>query len=203
MARNAVADPALPRCDRCAPGGCFRSCTADACDIRGVGSPVSFAAAFCWLFAGGGPTELRWQNLPVLIVSAMVVDRVGRGPMGPDPRGCRVVTGAVRAMWRRCRWRPNSGLRLCCRRQGAKAQHLYARGSVFVTLLASLVISGYCCSSAGLLRALDPRRHSLRPVADDDAADRHRRHRTSRSWRSALPITAIAANCWRKPRGCN
>jgi hypothetical protein len=90
-------------------------------------------------FAIAGSTEIALQNLPVLLVSAIVVDRVAVAQWGLT----RVVAGLVRAL---C---VQVALPLAAELGhdhaiGAKQQlrRLYARGSVFLVLLASVVVSG-------------------------------------------------------------
>jgi O-antigen/teichoic acid export membrane protein len=90
-------------------------------------------------FAIAGTTELALLNLPVLLVSALVSDRVAVAQWGLT----RVVAGLLRAL---C---IQTTLPLAAElghdyAVGLKEQlrSLYARGSVFVTLLASLVVSG-------------------------------------------------------------
>lgn len=96
-----------------------------------------FRRAFPFAIAGG--TEIALANLPVLLVSAFVVDRVAVAQWGLT----RVVAGLLRAL---C---TQAALPLAAElghdhAVGAKQrlQYLYARGSVFVTLLASVVVSG-------------------------------------------------------------
>jgi hypothetical protein len=112
--------------------------------LRDTGARVSwrwsigqFRRAFPFAVAGG--TEIALQNLPVLLVSAFVVDRVAVAQWGLT----RVVAGLVRAL---C---VQTTLPLAAELGhdhaiGARAplQRLYARGSVFVTLLAAAVVSG-------------------------------------------------------------
>lgn len=90
-------------------------------------------------FAVAGATELALLNLPVLLVSAFVSDRVAVAQWALT----RVVAGLLRAL---C---VQTTLPLAAElghdyAVGLKEQlrDLYARGSVFVTLLASLVVSG-------------------------------------------------------------
>jgi O-antigen/teichoic acid export membrane protein len=90
-------------------------------------------------FAIAGSTEIVLQNLPVLIVSAFVVERVAVAQWGLT----RVVAGLVRAL---C---VQAALPIAAelghdRAVGAKdaLRRLYARGSVLVALLASLAVSG-------------------------------------------------------------
>lgn len=90
-------------------------------------------------FAIAGGTEIALLNLPVLLVSALVVDRVAVAQWGLT----RVVAGLLRAL---C---TQATLPLAAELghdhavgDKERLQHLYARGSVFVTLLASVVISG-------------------------------------------------------------
>jgi O-antigen/teichoic acid export membrane protein len=90
-------------------------------------------------FGISGATELALVNLPVLLVSAFVSDRVAVAQWALT----RVVAGLLRML---C---TQTTLPLAAElghdyATGLKEQlrNLYARGSVFVTLLASLVVSG-------------------------------------------------------------
>ncbi|HEV7602225.1 MAG TPA: hypothetical protein VGO49_18460 [Bradyrhizobium sp.] len=90
-------------------------------------------------FVVGNATELALLNLPVLLVSAFVSDRVAVAQWGLT----RVVAGLLRAL---C---VQTTLPLAAElghdyAVGLKEQlrNLYARGSVFLTVLASLVVSG-------------------------------------------------------------
>ena len=90
-------------------------------------------------FGIAGATELALLNLPVLLVSALVSDRVAVAQWGLT----RVVAGLLRAL---C---VQTTLPLAAElghdhATGAtdRLRHLYARGSVFVALLASIVVSG-------------------------------------------------------------
>jgi O-antigen/teichoic acid export membrane protein len=90
-------------------------------------------------FVVGSATELALLNLPVLMVSAFVSDRVAVAQWGLT----RVAAGLLRGL---C---IQSALPLAAElghdyAVGLKQQlqNLYARGSVFVTLMASLVLSG-------------------------------------------------------------
>ncbi len=90
-------------------------------------------------FAIAGSTEIALQNLPVLLVSAFVVDRIAVAQWGLT----RVVAGLVRSLCMQATLPLAAelghdyalGARLQLRR-------LYARGSAFVTVLAGLVVSG-------------------------------------------------------------
>jgi len=79
------------------------------------------------------------QNLPMLLVSALVVDRVAVAQWGLT----RVVAGLLRALCTQATL-PLAAELGHDHAVGAKQQlrRLYAQGSVFVTLLASVVISG-------------------------------------------------------------
>jgi len=90
-------------------------------------------------FAVAGSTEVALQNLPVLFVSAIVVDRVAVAQWGLT----RVVAGLVRGLCTQATL-PLAAELGHDRAIGAKEplRRLYARGSVLVTLLASLVVSG-------------------------------------------------------------
>jgi len=90
-------------------------------------------------FAVAGSTETALQNLPVLLVSAVVSDRVAVAQWGLT----RVVAGLVRVMCLQATL-PLAAELGHDRAIGAKdaLRRLYARGSVMVTLLASLVVSG-------------------------------------------------------------
>jgi O-antigen/teichoic acid export membrane protein len=90
-------------------------------------------------FAVAGATELALLNLPVLLVSAFVTDRVAVAQWGLT----RVVAGLLRSL---C---VQTTLPLAAElghdyAVGLKDQlrSLYARGSVFVTVLASVAVSG-------------------------------------------------------------
>jgi O-antigen/teichoic acid export membrane protein len=90
-------------------------------------------------FAVAGATELALVNLPVLLVSAFVSDRVAVAQWGLT----RIAAGLLRTL---C---VQTTLPLAAElghdyAVGLKDQlrSLYARGSVFVTLLASVVVSG-------------------------------------------------------------
>jgi O-antigen/teichoic acid export membrane protein len=90
-------------------------------------------------FAIAGSAEIALQNLPVLLVSAFVTDRVAVAQWGLT----RVVAGLLRGL---C---TQATLPLAAELGhdytiGAKERlrRLYAHGSVFVTLLASLAVSG-------------------------------------------------------------
>jgi O-antigen/teichoic acid export membrane protein len=90
-------------------------------------------------FAVGTATELALLNLPVLLVSAFVSDRVAVAQWGLT----RVVAGLLRAL---C---IQTTLPLAAELGHDHAiglkqrlRDLYARGSVFIALLASLVVSG-------------------------------------------------------------
>ena len=116
---------------------CFRSCAARAPGFAGAGSIGQFRKAIPFGIAGA--TELALLNLPVLLVSALVSDRVAVAQWGLT----RVVAGLLRAL---C---IQTTLPLAAElghdyAVGATEQlrNLYARGSVFVTLLASVVVSG-------------------------------------------------------------
>jgi O-antigen/teichoic acid export membrane protein len=90
-------------------------------------------------FAVAGSTEVALQNLPVLFVSAIVIDRIAVAQWGLT----RVVAGLVRGLCTQATL-PLAAELGHDRAIGAKDQlrRLYARGSVLVTLLASLVVSG-------------------------------------------------------------
>jgi O-antigen/teichoic acid export membrane protein len=90
-------------------------------------------------FAVAGATDLALLNLPVLLVSAFVSDRVAVAQWGLT----RVVAGLVRVL---C---TQTTLPLAAELghdhavgDTQRLQGLYARGSVLVTLLASVVVSG-------------------------------------------------------------
>jgi O-antigen/teichoic acid export membrane protein len=90
-------------------------------------------------FAVAGAAELALLNLPVLLVSALVSDRVAVAQWGLT----RVVAGLLRAI---C---VQATLPLAAELGhdyalglNEQLRSLYARGSVFVTLLASIVVSG-------------------------------------------------------------
>jgi len=112
--------------------------------LRGVRARLSWrwiAGQFrmAFPFAIAGSTEIALQNLPVLLVSAFVTDRVAVAQWGLT----RVVAGLLRGL---C---TQATLPLAAElghdyTVGARERlrRLYAHGSVFVTLLASLVVSG-------------------------------------------------------------
>jgi O-antigen/teichoic acid export membrane protein len=112
--------------------------------LHGVGAKYSWRWIFGQFrkaapFAVAGATELALLNLPVLLVSAFVFDRVAVAQWGLT----RVVAGLLRSL---C---VQTTLPLAAElghdyAVGLKDQlrNLYARGSVFVTLLASVVVSG-------------------------------------------------------------
>jgi hypothetical protein len=89
-------------------------------------------------FAIAGGTEIALQNLPVLFVSAIVADRIAVAQWGLT----RVVAGLVRGLCLQATL-PIAAELGHDRAIGAKQalQRLYARGSVLVTLLASVVVS--------------------------------------------------------------
>ena len=116
---------------------CFRFCGGCASGIRWRWIVGQFRKAAP--FAVAGATELALLNLPVLLVSAFVSDRVAVAQWGLT----RVVAGLLRTL---C---IQTTLPLAAElghdyAVGLKEQlrSLYARGSVFVTLLASVVVSG-------------------------------------------------------------
>jgi O-antigen/teichoic acid export membrane protein len=90
-------------------------------------------------FAIAGSTEIALQNLPVLLVSAIIIDRVAVAQWGLT----RVVAGLVRALCQQVSL-PLAAELGHDRAIGAKEalRRLYARGSALVTALASLVVSG-------------------------------------------------------------
>jgi len=90
-------------------------------------------------FGVAGSTEVALQNLPVLLVSAIVVDRVAVAQWGLT----RVVSGLVRGLCTQATL-PLAAELGHDRAIGAREalRRLYARGSVLVTLMASLVVSG-------------------------------------------------------------
>lgn len=90
-------------------------------------------------FAVAGTTELALVNLPVLLVSAFVSDRLAVAQWGLT----RVVAGLLRALCVQTA-HPLAAELGHDYAVGLKdrLRSLYARGSVFVTLLASFVVSG-------------------------------------------------------------
>jgi O-antigen/teichoic acid export membrane protein len=111
------------------------------CGVRGTGSWRWIAGQFgeALPFAVASAADLALLNLPVLLLSALVSDRVAVAQWGLT----RVVAGLVRAL---C---VQTTLPLAAElghdyavgdRQ--RLQGLYARGSVLVALLASVVVSG-------------------------------------------------------------
>ena len=176
--------------------GCFRSCAGRAPmhSWRWIAGQFRKAVPF----AVAGATELALLNLPVLLVSALVSDRVAVAQWGLT----RVVAGLLRA--------------LCVQTTlplAAELGHDHAVGAT--ERLQQSVCPGLgvrdaagerrglrpAAVLAGFFRALDPRRHSLRSGADDDAADRHRRDRALDPGAGIMPITAIAASCWCATKG--
>jgi O-antigen/teichoic acid export membrane protein len=95
-----------------------------------------FRRAFPFAIAGG--TEVALQNLPVLIVSAIVADRIAVAQWGLT----RIVAGLVRNLCLQATL-PIAAELGHDRAIGAKdaLRRLYARGSVLVTLMASVVVS--------------------------------------------------------------
>ena len=90
-------------------------------------------------FAVASSTELALANLPVLLISAMVTDRVAVAQWGLT----RLVAGLVRSLCLQVTLPVAAELghdRAIGDREALR--RLYARGSVLVTLVASLVISG-------------------------------------------------------------
>jgi O-antigen/teichoic acid export membrane protein len=112
--------------------------------LRGASGRQSWSWAigqfrFGFPFAVAGATELALVNLPVLLVSALVSDRVAVAQWGLT----RVVAGLLRAL---C---VQATLPLAAELGHDHAvgltgqlRSLYARGSLFVTLLASVAVSG-------------------------------------------------------------
>jgi O-antigen/teichoic acid export membrane protein len=96
-----------------------------------------FRRAFPFAIAAG--TEIALQNLPVLLVSAIVVDRIAVAQWGLT----RVVAGLVRTLCQQVSL-PLAAELGHDRAIGAKdaLRRLYARGSALVTVLASLVVAG-------------------------------------------------------------
>ncbi|WP_157450319.1 hypothetical protein [Bradyrhizobium sp. ARR65] len=90
-------------------------------------------------FAIASTTEMALQNLPVLLVSAFVADRIAVAQWGLT----RVVAGLVRGLSMQATI-PLAAELGHDHAVGAKLQlrRLYARGSALVTVLASLVVSG-------------------------------------------------------------
>jgi O-antigen/teichoic acid export membrane protein len=90
-------------------------------------------------FAVANVTELALLNLPVLMVSALVSDRVAVAQWGLT----RVVAGLLRGLCIQATL-PLAAELGHDHAVGLKEQlrHLYARGSLLLTLLASLVVSG-------------------------------------------------------------
>jgi O-antigen/teichoic acid export membrane protein len=90
-------------------------------------------------FAVGSATELVLLNLPVLLVSALVSDRVAVAQWGLT----RIVAGLLRTLCIQATLPLAAELgHDYATGQKERLQHLYARGSVFVALLASFVVSG-------------------------------------------------------------
>jgi O-antigen/teichoic acid export membrane protein len=112
--------------------------------LRGVCAGLSWRWSYgqfrnAFPFAVANATELALLNLPVLLVSAFVTDRVAVAQWGLT----RVVAGLLRALCIQVTL-PLAAELGHDHAVGLKQelQSLYARGSVFVTLLASLVVSG-------------------------------------------------------------
>ena len=96
-----------------------------------------FRRAFPFAVAGG--TEIALLNLPVLLVSVFVTDRVAVAQWGLT----RVVAGLVRALCLQATLPLAAELGHDYAVGAREAlQRLYARASVFVTLLAGTVVSG-------------------------------------------------------------
>jgi O-antigen/teichoic acid export membrane protein len=90
-------------------------------------------------FAVAGATEIALLYAPVLLVSALVSDRVAIAQWGLT----RVIAGVLRALCYQTTMPLAAELgHDYAVGQKEQLRHLYARGSVFVTLLASLVVSG-------------------------------------------------------------
>jgi O-antigen/teichoic acid export membrane protein len=90
-------------------------------------------------FAVAGATDLALFNLPVLLVSAFVPDRVAVAQWGLT----RVVAGLVRVLCIQTTLPLAAELgHDCAVGDEQRLRSLYARGSVLVTLLASVVVSG-------------------------------------------------------------
>jgi O-antigen/teichoic acid export membrane protein len=94
---------------------------------------------FAFPFAVTGITELALMNLPVLLVSALVTDRVAVAQWGLT----RVIAGLVRGLCMQ------ASLPLAAELghdyaigDKERLRRLYAYGSVFVTALASLIVAG-------------------------------------------------------------
>ena len=90
-------------------------------------------------FAIAGSTEIALQSLPVLMVSAIVADRVAVAQWGLT----RIVSGLVRVLCVQASLPVAAELGHDHAVGATEAlRRLYARGSVLVTLLASAVVSG-------------------------------------------------------------
>jgi O-antigen/teichoic acid export membrane protein len=90
-------------------------------------------------FAIAGTTEIALQNLPVLLVSAIVTDRVAVAQWGLT----RLAAGLVRALCMQATIPIAAELGYDRAVNDKEAlRHLYARGSALVTFLASLAVSG-------------------------------------------------------------
>jgi O-antigen/teichoic acid export membrane protein len=112
--------------------------------LRGVRARLSWRWSIgqfrnAFPFAVANATELALLNLPVLLVSAFVTDRVAVAQWGLT----RVVAGLLRALCIQATL-PLAAELGRDHAVGLKQelQNLYARGSVFVALLASLAVSG-------------------------------------------------------------
>ncbi len=174
---------------------CFRSCAS--------GARTAFVALDCRpVSQGGSVCGGRRHGTGVAQSAGTAGQRFrvrsrGRRAMGPYPRRRGPAAVALRsdhASAGRRTWP-----RLCRRLEGPVAQPLCPRigvrdGAGERRGLRAVAIL------AGFFRALDPWRHSLRSVAHGHVADRHQRRSRRRSWRSAMPITAIAEICWCGPK---
>ena len=171
LCRDAVVDRDLSSGDRCAAAVSVSARRERAGHSPSwIDRPVSQGHSV-WV---AGATELALLNLPVLLVSAFVSDRVAVAQWGLT----RVVAGLLRAL---C---VQTTLPLAAElghdhAVGAteRLRNLYARGSVFVALLASIVVSGLLPFWQDFFALWTHGAIPYDPRAGDDVADRHRRDR--------------------------
>ena len=121
-------------------------------------------------FGIAGATELALLNLPVLLVSVFVSDRVAVAQWGLT----RVVAGLLRALCIQTTLPLAAELGHDYAVGATEAlRNLYARGSVFAGVAREYRRVGPVAVLGGFFRALDPWRHPLRSGACDDAAARY------------------------------
>ena len=156
LCRDAGTDRDLSSGDRCAAPVSVSARRA-APGFRRAGSIGQFRKAVPFGIAGA--TELALLNLPVLLVSALVSDRVAVAQWGLT----RVVAGLLRALCLQTTL-PLAAELGHDHAVGAteRLRNLYARGSVFVAVAGERRRLGAVAVLAGFFRALDPWRHPLR-----------------------------------------